>query len=47
MSSRSQPVPGFWVLETFAMHFENRKGIGHINVFCIFAKIAIVTMSKF
>ena len=28
------------------MHFENGKVICHIDVFCIFAKVAIVTISK-
>ena len=29
------------------MHFENGKGRWQIDVFCIFAKVAIVTMSNF
>ena len=44
--SRSQPLPWFWNLETFWMRFENGKGRCHIDRFCIFAKVAIETMSK-
>ena len=29
------------------MHFENRKGWWQIDVFCIFDKVAIVTMTNF
>ena len=39
--------PGFEIWKPFEMHFGNGKGICHIDVFCIFAKVAIVTMSKF
>ena len=38
--------PGFVIGKPFWMPFGNREGIGHIVVFCIVAKIAIVTMSK-
>ena len=38
---------GFEIWKPFEMHFGNGEGICHIDVFCIFAKIAIVTMSKF
>ena len=37
---------GFGILKHFECIFGNGKGICHIDVFCIFAKIAIVTMSK-
>ena len=41
-----QPSTWFCNLETFWKYFGNGKGKCHIDVFCIFAKIAIVIMSK-
>ena len=46
VKSRSQPLPWFWDLETFWMQSEEWEGKYHIDRFCIFAKVAIGTMSK-
>ena len=38
---------GFKIWKPFEMHFGIGEGICHIDVFCIFAIVAMVTMSKF
>ena len=39
--------PGFVIGKPFECIFGNEEGKGHIDVFFLFDKIAIVTMSKF
>ena len=47
MKCRCQPLPGFEFWKYFECIFGKGKGIWHIVVFCIFAKIAIVIMTQF
>ena len=47
MRVASNPHHGWVSWKPFQMHFEMRKGILHIVVFCIFARIEFEFMSNF